>query len=121
MGKTGLGQLGMPVGMCVVREEAKENMFMNQINRLMLVGATAAWAVTFTGAQAQETPGRVRVGDTELKGSVQTDQTRTADRNLTIAADRQSMVSKANKASGLIGMDVRNSQNEKLGEIKDLV
>jgi len=30
-------------------------------------------------------------------------------------------LTKANKASGLIGMDVRNAQNEKLGDIKDLV
>lgn len=30
-------------------------------------------------------------------------------------------ISKVNKASGLLGMDVRNAQNEKLGEIKDLV
>lgn len=33
----------------------------------------------------------------------------------------QQEVSKANKASSLLGMEVRNSQNEKLGEIKDLV
>ena len=30
-------------------------------------------------------------------------------------------IQKANKASGLLGMEVRNYQNEKLGEIKDLV
>jgi sporulation protein YlmC with PRC-barrel domain len=33
----------------------------------------------------------------------------------------QEAVGKANRASSLIGMDVRNTQNEKLGEIKDLV
>jgi sporulation protein YlmC with PRC-barrel domain len=32
----------------------------------------------------------------------------------------ESVLTKANKASGLIGMDVRNQQNEKLGDIKDL-
>jgi len=32
----------------------------------------------------------------------------------------ESYLLKANKASGLIGMDVRNQQNEKLGDIKDL-
>jgi len=32
----------------------------------------------------------------------------------------ESYLTKANKASGLIGMDVRNQQNEKLGDIKDL-
>jgi sporulation protein YlmC with PRC-barrel domain len=35
-------------------------------------------------------------------------------------ADQQNGLSKAHKASSLIGMDVRNQQNEKLGEIKDL-
>jgi len=33
----------------------------------------------------------------------------------------ESTLTKANKASNLIGMDVRNQQNEKLGDIKDLV
>jgi sporulation protein YlmC with PRC-barrel domain len=32
-----------------------------------------------------------------------------------------STLTKANKASNIIGMDVRNQQNEKLGDIKDLV
>lgn len=32
----------------------------------------------------------------------------------------EAFLTKANKASGLIGMDVRNQQNEKLGDIKDL-
>jgi len=33
----------------------------------------------------------------------------------------QSFLTKANKASSLIGMDVRNLQNQKLGDIKDVV
>jgi len=33
----------------------------------------------------------------------------------------ENYLTKANKASGLVGMDVRNPQNEKLGDIKDLV
>jgi len=33
----------------------------------------------------------------------------------------QNFLTKANKASGLVGMDVRNLQNQKLGDIKDLV
>jgi len=33
----------------------------------------------------------------------------------------EGFLTKANKASGLIGMDVRNPQNEKLGDIKDIV
>ena len=47
----------------------------------------------------------------------------TTDRNQITAGptDHLSTVGKANKASDLIGMDVRNNQNEKLGDIKDLV
>jgi sporulation protein YlmC with PRC-barrel domain len=38
-----------------------------------------------------------------------------------VVAANEGTLTAANKASGLIGMDVRNSQNEKLGDIKDLV
>ena len=46
-----------------------------------------------------------------------------ADRSETSSttADLQNGVTKANKASGLIGMEVRNPQNEKLGDIKDVM
>ncbi len=69
------------------------------------------------GAQAQtiqsDTPLRENTAGTTL----QTDATRHgASLN-----DNPGAVSKVNKASSLIGMDVRNTQNEKLGEIKDLV
>lgn len=37
------------------------------------------------------------------------------------ARTTESQPAKYNKASGLIGMDVRNHKNEKLGQIKDLV
>jgi sporulation protein YlmC with PRC-barrel domain len=41
-------------------------------------------------------------------------------RSTTLTTD-QNTVTKVNKASGLMGMDVRNQQDERLGEIKDLV
>jgi len=73
-----------------------------------------------TGAQAQTTQGGVRVGDTDLKGTVHTDHLKAGD--TTWNGNTQVMpVGKVNKTSSLIGMDVRNSQNEKLGEIKDMV
>jgi len=73
--------------------------------RLLIVGVATAFAAGSGASTAQDT--RTALGDTSLNSSV------------TTAADQH--VGKANKASGLIGMDVRNSQNEKLGEIKDLV
>jgi sporulation protein YlmC with PRC-barrel domain len=57
-----------------------------------------------------------RLNDPNPPARVQTDVTR----SVTLPAD-DSTVTKANKASGLIGMNVRNHQDERLGEIKDLV
>jgi len=86
------------------------------------MSAATACAVSFS-VYGQDNQTRVRVGDTDVRPSVQVDANRSAvglaDTSSTIGHDM--MVSKANKASSLIGMDVRNSQNEKLGEIKDLV
>jgi len=92
-------------------------------NRLLKTGSVLALSMSlWTGAQAQTTPSGTRVGDTDLKGAARTDHLRTTDPYATDSISTQVMpVGKANKASGLIGMDVRNSQNEKLGEIKDLV
>jgi len=80
---------------------------MKTINRLLIVGVTAAIAGGSGAARAQDT--RIRSGDASPNNAI------------TTAAAADQHVGKANKASGLIGMDVRNLQNEKLGEIKDLV
>jgi len=72
------------------------------------------------GAQAQTTTSGVRVGDTDVKGAARTDHL-AADTYSTTRLGSVMPIGKANKASSLIGMDVRNSQNEKLGDIKDLV
>jgi len=74
------------------------------------MGTTAVCALSLAGLQAQETQIRT---DTSLP--------RTDAGSTTLSVDPSNPISKANKASGLIGMNVRNSQNEKLGEIKDLV
>jgi sporulation protein YlmC with PRC-barrel domain len=67
-------------------------------------------------AVAQTTPGTTRLNENETPSRVQTD----VNRSTTITSD-DNTVTKVNKASGLIGMDVRNQQDERLGEIKDLV
>ena len=86
-------------------------------NRLFAAGSAMALSLTIVaGTQAQTTQGGVRVGDTDLKGAARTETYST-----TLPGNTQIMpVGKVNKASSLIGMDVRNSQNERLGEIKDL-
>jgi len=91
---------------------------MNRNRTKGLLWATAAAAISLNAANSlSAAESSVRVGDTELKGAVHTDSYRAN----TTATDKEMPVSKVNKASSLIGMDVRNSQNEKLGEIKDLV
>jgi len=70
-----------------------------------------------SGAYGQTTQGGFRPGDTDLKGAARTDASSATDSSSTQIVP----ISKVNKASSLIGMDVRNSQNEKLGEIKDVV
>jgi len=91
-------------------------------NRLIAAGSATALCLSLaTGLQAQNASGSTRVGDTELKGSVHTDHTLNERGAISASTDQVMPVGKANKASSLIGMDVRNSQNEKLGEIRDIV
>jgi sporulation protein YlmC with PRC-barrel domain len=62
--------------------------------------------------QAEDAEARLKVGDKELRGSIE-------------QKDHPGIgsmaVTKLNKARTLLGMDVRNHQNERLGEIEDLV
>jgi sporulation protein YlmC with PRC-barrel domain len=87
---------------------------MKQLNKLFLTGAAVALSTGLT--LAQNTPSTTRQTDTDTQSRVLPDTTRST----TLSTD-QNTVTKVNKASGLMGMDVRNQQDERLGEIKDLV
>jgi len=88
---------------------------MKKKNRIVLASTVAALSLSMTsGLHAQNTSGSVRA--TESGGKSSTYREHSTDTSATAEP-----ISKANKASSLIGMDVRNAQNEKLGEIKDLV
>jgi len=90
---------------------------MKKKNRLLLAGTAAVLSLSLTtGLQAQTSSGSVRATDPDLNTTAHRDRVT----DTTSATDTQA-ISKVNKASSLIGMDVRNTQNEKLGEIKDLV
>jgi sporulation protein YlmC with PRC-barrel domain len=100
-----MGCLGIRVGVCVLKLKtlktfAKERMKMKMINTILTAGALTLAA----SLQAQTYHA-----------------TKPLDQTSATTSDQQNIVSKANKASDLIGMDVRNQQNEKLGDIKDLV
>ena len=92
--------------------------------RILAVGALAgmtAFAPQLVAAEAEVEVKTPRAqGETELKTDVPAD---VRDRDVTaqIATQRENRVMSSNKASGLLGMEVKNAQNEKLGNIKDLV
>jgi len=89
---------------------------------ILFSSATALALTLGASVQAQNTANPVRT-DPAQSAIIGNDATRSVDRlpASTSTLDHSMPVSKANKASSLIGMEVRNPQNEKLGEIKDLV
>jgi sporulation protein YlmC with PRC-barrel domain len=84
------------------------------------VAALTAWTPRMLAADAE-----VKADVKSPKASARTEVRR--DRDLEIKADvdvdrpKSDRVLKSNKASGIIGMEVRNKENQKLGEVKDLV
>ena len=73
---------------------------------------------------------QIRAADAEVKvdtnpPKVETRVKTDRDKDLTVRTDRTDLdrtkVRHVNKASGVLGMEVRNRENQKLGEIKDLV
>lgn len=94
---------------------------MKTIKQWIMTGSMAALSLSLlTGVQAQNAEGRARVGGAEGKASVNV-QDRDHDRDLNANVESHKSVTKFNRASSLIGMNVKNQQGEGLGEIKDLV
>ena len=79
--------------------------------------ALTAYVPSITAAEA-EVKADVDVPKVETRTEVKRD--RDADVDVDVKTDRE-QVRKIDKASGVIGMEVRNSENQKLGEVKDLV
>jgi len=90
---------------------------MNNKNLRVLASAAAVLSLGLANQiQAQDTSSTVRANNNN--NELRTSTTATTP---VATSDTQAAINKSNKASSLIGMDVRNEQNEKLGEIKDLV
>jgi len=82
-------------------------MKMKTNKKILLASTAAAFSLSLaTGVQAQNPAATVRDHPSD---------------STVLSSEAQTPISKVNKATSLIGMDVRNAQNEKLGEIKDLV
>jgi sporulation protein YlmC with PRC-barrel domain len=89
--------------------------------KLILAGVATVFSLGLAPElQAQNTPRTTLDRDQNATSAIQADRT-DLDRDHTVGTAQPMPVSKVNKASNLIGMDVRNAQNEKLGDIKDLV
>ncbi|MFO1499773.1 MAG: PRC-barrel domain-containing protein [Verrucomicrobiota bacterium] len=102
---------------------------MRNTQKLLLTGVTAACFGLSSPIRADHTPDHTTpgaVGNPSAHNDIlKTDRTATdtldSHSQLSDRSGQQTPVSRANKASSLIGMDVRNTQNERLGEIKDIV
>src|SRR4051812_26000292 len=88
--------------------------------QLFLFGAAAALTACVPSITAAEA--EVKASVDVPKVETRTEVKREHDTDLTVDAksDREK-IRRTNKASGLLGMEVRNSENQKLGEVKDLV
>ena len=81
------------------------------------VAALTAFAPQINGAEAEVKADVDLPERTETRAEIETKR----DTKVRTEDTTREKIRAANKASGLIGMEVRNSQGEKLGEIKDLV
>jgi len=82
-------------------------MKMKTNKKILWASTAAAFSLSLaTGVQAQNPAATVRDHPSD---------------STALSSEAQTPISKVNKATSLIGMEVRNAQNEKLGEIKDLV
>jgi len=90
---------------------------MNKVNEWIAWGALTA-LTSIPSLRAEEPSVRVDTDNTKIETKIKTD--RYAPRNESeIRSDHG--LRPCNKASALLGMEVKNNTNEKLGEVKDLV
>jgi sporulation protein YlmC with PRC-barrel domain len=94
-----------------------------KIHKYLALGAVTAMAAIAPTANAADAEVKAKV---DLPDKTETRTELKHDRDVTIRTDADTTASRdkvkaSNKASGLLGMEVRNQNNEKLGEIKDLV
>jgi sporulation protein YlmC with PRC-barrel domain len=94
---------------------------------ILTFGAVALMTAMAPSLNAADAEVKVKADTDQPKAEVKANVDRDKDRDVKITSDISDSQNEAdkvrhgNKASGLLGMEVRNRQNEKLGEIKDLV
>jgi len=85
--------------------------------QIFALGTAAVLLVPLNAAEA-EVKANVDLPKAETRTEIK------RDKNVDVSVDAEAnreKVKRTDKASGLLGMEVRNSENQKLGEVKDLV
>ena len=99
-------------------------------NKIIAVGALAGITALAPHTWGQQAEAQVDINTSQARGETELRTDRDADVDVDVDTDKttrdqakamQDRVLPSNKASGLIGMEVKNPQGEKLGDIKDLV
>src|SRR5688500_6424477 len=94
----------------------KEDM-KKQIYILRTAATLTAFVPQLTAAEAE-----VKTDVEQTKAETRDEIKRNSDVDVTVdTKPEREAVRRTNKASGLLGMEVRNAENQKLGEVKDLV
>jgi sporulation protein YlmC with PRC-barrel domain len=88
--------------------------------QFFILGTAAALTAYVPSITAQEAEVKAEVDVPKVETRTEVKRDRDVDVDVDVKTDRE-QVRKIDKASGVIGMEVRNSENQKLGEVKDLV
>lgn len=83
------------------------------------IALAAAWIVALSDLQAQDSPDKTKINEPDVK--TQVDRAERNNDALAVSKDRIHHIGKINKATGVVGAEVINNQNERLGSIKDIV
>jgi sporulation protein YlmC with PRC-barrel domain len=88
--------------------------------QFFILGTAAAIAASVPSSIAAEAEVKADVDLPKVETRTEVKRDRDVEVDVDTKIDRE-QVRRSNKASGLLGMEVRNSENQKLGEVKDLV
>lgn len=89
-----------------------------------MAAMAALIAGSATATRADDVKGKAKVGNAEVQANVEVNKDKDTTRTYTASdnrSERKTGVSDVHKASSIVGMKVKNQQDETLGTIEDLV
>ena len=106
-----------------MRAKANKQKWCMKAKQIFAYGAIALLSATAPRLNAADVSVKTDVDRPKIETRVksETDSSVRSDRTVTEIERDRNKLRHANKSSGLLGMEVRNRENQKLGEIKDLV